>query len=228
MMPREPDWTAMALLFDMDGTLVDSTAAVERIWARFAERHGIDVADILAVSHGCRTLDVVTRFAPAGIDPVAETSRLNAEERKERDDIIAVPGAAQLLAALPPDSWAIVTSADRGLAQLRLKLAGLPMPRVLIAAEDVSRGKPAPDGYLLAAARLGAPAHECVVFEDTPAGLAAGRAAGARTVAVTTTFDADRLEADVFLASYQSVTVTPIIKARPNHTRPAPLRFALA
>jgi HAD superfamily hydrolase (TIGR01509 family) len=200
-------WTASALLFDMDGTLVDSTAAVERVWTRFSRRHGLDVASILAVSHGCRAQDMVTRCLPAGVDPVAEIARFNAEEMQERDGIVAIAGATELLARLPPDRWAIVTSADRQLARLRLQLAGLPEPDVLITAEDVAVGKPSPEGYLLAARRLGVAAHNAVVFEDAPAGLSAGSAAGARLVALATTFDVSRLDADIYLNNYHGLKV---------------------
>jgi len=202
-------WTTSALLFDMDGTLVDSTAAVERVWARFAQRHGLDIAAILAVSHGCRAQDVVPRFVPAGVDPGVEIARFNAEEMQERDGIVAITGAAELLAGLPSDCWAIVTSADRELARLRLHLAGLPVPDVLITAEDVAVGKPSPEGYLLAASRLGVAAHNAVVFEDAPAGLSAGSAAGARVVALATTFDASRLDADIYLNDYRTLMVEP-------------------
>lgn len=175
---------AAALLFDMDGTLVDSTVVVERTWRSFADRHRLDVARILAVSHGRRTGETVAEFAPAGVDIDAETGRLTAQEVADTDGIIEVPGAAALLAALPEGSWAVVTSAGRDLAEARMAAAGVPVPAVLISAEDVTAGKPSPEGYLLAADRLGVAAAQTVVFEDAEAGLVAALACGARTVVV--------------------------------------------
>ncbi|MBE3014679.1 HAD-IA family hydrolase [Microbispora sp. NEAU-D428] len=175
---------AAALLFDMDGTLVDSTAVVERTWRSFATRHGLDLARILAVSHGRRTEETVAEFAPAGVDVEAEAARLSAQEVADTEGIIAVPGAATLLASLPEGSWALVTSAGRALAEARMGAAGLPVPSVVISAEDVTAGKPSPEGYLAAAGRLAAAPEHTVVFEDAEAGLLAARASGARTVVV--------------------------------------------
>lgn len=176
-----------ALLFDMDGTLVDSIAVVERTWSRFAKRHGLDLDRLLAACHGRRTSETVAEFAPPGVSVAEETARIDAEELADFDGIVEVPGAARLLASLPADRWAMVTSADRNLATRRMAAAGLSLPPVTITAEDVANGKPAPDGYLAAARALGVSASECLVFEDAPAGLRAGEAAGAKVVAVTTT-----------------------------------------
>ena len=176
--------TAAALLFDMDGTLVDSTVVVERTWSQFADRHGLDVARILAVSHGRRTGETVAEFAPAGVDVVAETDRLVAQEVADTEGIIEVPGAAALLASLPEGSWAVVTSAGRALAEARMAAAGVPVPAVMVSAEDVTAGKPDPEGYLIAAARLGVAPERTVVFEDAEAGLHAALGSGARTVVV--------------------------------------------
>ncbi|MFI6762849.1 HAD-IA family hydrolase [Micromonospora sp. NPDC050417] len=175
---------AAGVLFDMDGTLVDSTAVVERTWRSFAGRHGLDIAQILAVSHGRRTEETVARFAPAGVDVDAEARRLVAQEVRDTEGIVAVPGAAQLLAALPAGTWALVTSAGRALAEARMVAAGLPLPPVVVSAEDVTAGKPSPEGYLLAAQRLGFAPEQAVVFEDAEAGLLAALASGARTVVV--------------------------------------------
>jgi sugar-phosphatase len=176
--------TASALLFDMDGTLVDSTAVVERTWRTFARRHGLSAERILAVSHGRRTEDTVARFVPVGVDAEAEARRVIAEEVTDVEGIVAVPGARELLAALPEGAWALVTSAGRLLAEARMKAAGLSLPPVLISADDVVAGKPDPEGYLAAAERLGCPPKETVVFEDAEAGIRAARASGARTVVV--------------------------------------------
>jgi sugar-phosphatase len=168
--------TCRAVLFDMDGTLVDSTAVVEQVWAEFAARYGLDLEEILRTSHGVQALDTVTRFAPAGADVMALTAELGAMERVRTEGIVPLPGAA--------DAVALVTSADRVLADIRMNAAGLPMPARAVTAELVTRGKPDPEGYLRAAANLGVNPADAVVFEDAPAGIAAGVAAGIRTVAV--------------------------------------------
>jgi beta-phosphoglucomutase-like phosphatase (HAD superfamily) len=173
-----------AVLFDMDGTLVDSTAVVERTWRRFARRHGLNAEAILAQSHGRRTEDTVARFVPGGIDAEAEAQRVIAEEVSDVEGIIAIPGAQDLLTTLPDGAWAMVTSAGRLLAEARMKAAGLPLPPVLISADDVAAGKPDPEGYLAAARRLGLAPQETVVFEDAEAGIRAARTSGARTVVV--------------------------------------------
>jgi sugar-phosphatase len=176
--------TCSAVLFDMDGTLVDSTAVVEQVWGEFAARYGLDLGEILRTSHGVQARDTVTRFAPLGADIPALTAELGAMERVRTEGIVPLPGAARLLAALPADAVALVTSADRILADVRMKAAGLPMPAIAVTAELVARGKPDPEGYLKAAANLGVDPADAVVFEDAPAGIAAGVAAGIRTVAV--------------------------------------------
>ena len=191
-MPGEP---LTAICFDMDGTLVDSTAVVERGWLRFADRHNLDAGSFLGRVHGIRTSDAVALVAP-WLDARAEAERLDAEEAGDLDGLRPVPGAARLLAALPADAWAVVTSAGRELAQVRLRAAGLPVPQVLVCAEDTAAGKPAPDGYLAAAAALRATPGDCLVVEDVPAGIAAGRAAGMPVVGITTTHPTAALPAD--------------------------------
>ncbi|MEU8890012.1 HAD-IA family hydrolase [Streptomyces sp. NPDC048442] len=176
--------TAEALLFDMDGTLVDSTVVVERTWRNFAHRHGLDADEILATAHGRRTGETVARYAPAGVDAAAETARLEAAEIDDVDGIVPVPGAAELLAGLPAESWAIVTSAGRELAVRRMTAAGLPLPACLVGAEDVTEGKPHPMGYLAAARTLGTAPVSAIVFEDAAAGLEAAVAAGTTPVVV--------------------------------------------
>lgn len=176
-----------AVLFDMDGTLVDSRQIVERIWLHWAAEHGLSAAEVLAVAHGRRTLETMQLVAPHLATP-EEAARLDALEAQEDGHETAIPGAAALLAALPPDRWAVVTSAGRQLALRRLAAVGLPLPRVLVGADDVAHGKPAPEGYLRAATALGVVPERSVVLEDTPAGAEAGRAAGATVIGLRTTF----------------------------------------
>lgn len=177
---------ADALLFDMDGTLVDSTAVVERTWADFSLRHGLDVEEVLAFAHGRPTASTTAHFLDDADAAVAEAARLAALEERTVDGIVEVPGAAALVAGLPEDRWAVVTSAGRRLAERRLDAAGVPRPTVLVTADDVARPKPDPEGYLLAARLLGVPVEACVAFEDSEAGVRAAVASGARTVVVGT------------------------------------------
>jgi sugar-phosphatase len=173
-----------AVLFDMDGTLVDSTSVVEQVWSEFALRYGLDSAEILRTSHGVQSIDTVRRFAPAGADVLALTAELDAMERVRTEGIVPLPGAAELLHSLPSNAVALVTSADRTLADIRMGAAGLAMPVTAVTADLITRGKPHPEGYLRAAELLGVQPEHALVFEDAPAGIAAALAAGIRTVGV--------------------------------------------
>jgi mannitol-1-/sugar-/sorbitol-6-phosphatase len=179
-----------AVLFDMDGTLVDSRALVERMWLRWAARRGISPDAILAVAHGRRTLETMQIVAPqfATPDEAARLDREEEEEARAHGGETAVPGAALLLDAIPSDRWAIVTSAVADIARRRVAGVGLPVPSVLVGAEDVLAGKPDPEGYTRAANALGFNPARCVVVEDTSAGVQAGDAAGARVIGVLTTY----------------------------------------
>lgn len=182
---HDPKRAHDALLFDMDGTVITSIVATERVWAQWARRHGLDVESFLPTIHGMRAIDTIRRLNLPGIDPEAEAQRVGEAELADVDGIEPVPGAAAFLDALPRDRWAIVTSAPRALANRRIAAAGLPMPDILIAAEDVAQGKPAPDGFLLGAERLGVAIRNCLIFEDAPAGIHAAEAAGAALIVVT-------------------------------------------
>ncbi len=198
---------ARAILFDIDGTLVDSTPVVERSWRTWAQEYGVDADEVLRVCHGRRTEDTVAEFiAPQQLE--VAVARLQELELADFDGVMALPGAQQILEGLTPWRWAAVTSGERDLMTRRLSAAQLPIPETIICAEDVAVGKPSPEGYLLAAAALGLPAKHCVVVEDAPAGIAAGVAAGARVVAVTTTHTADQVAgADVIVADLSCLRV---------------------
>ncbi|MEU2375876.1 HAD-IA family hydrolase [Streptomyces misionensis] len=178
--------TARALLLDMDGTLVNSDAVVERIWRRWAARHGLDGDEVLSVVHGRQghaSMAVLLPDRPRE-ENLADNVRMLAEETADMDGVVEVPGAAAFLAALRDLPHALVTSADVALSTARMNAAGLPLPEVRITAESVGASKPDPEGFLKGAAELGVAAADCVVFEDSGAGIAAGRAAGMTVVGV--------------------------------------------
>lgn len=186
-MTAEPDVTvieALAVLLDMDGTIVDSTQVVEGLWAEFATRFDIDLETLLGYAHGRQTVDTVTRFLPARRDADQIAEAFQREELVRTEGITEIPGARRLLDDLRGARVAVVTSAPRALAEVRLTAAGLPIPDLLVAAEDIPRGKPDPAGYLWAAQRFGVPTEDCLVMEDAEAGIRAGVASGARTVVV--------------------------------------------
>ena len=177
--------TAQCILFDMDGTLVNSTAAVERVWGRWAANHDIAFEDFRHTMHGRRAIDIMRGIVPPHLDAETELQTIDSEELVETDGIVPIPGASELLAALPRNRWALVTSAQLPLARVRMGAAGLPMPDTVVSADDISAGKPDPGCYLLALERLGRHPEHAVVFEDAPAGIAAGIAAGCRTIAIS-------------------------------------------
>ena len=176
-----------AFLFDMDGTLLNSIAAAERVWSTWAERHGLDVARFLTTIHGARAIDTITRQALPGVDPQVEARWITEAEIKDVDGVVAIAGAVEFLSRLPGDQWALVTSAPRELALRRLQAAGITPPTVLVTAEDVAIGKPNPACYVLGAQRLGVSVQDCLVFEDATVGIRAGEAAGADVMVVTST-----------------------------------------
>jgi sugar-phosphatase len=170
------------VLFDMDGTLVDSTPVVEFLWGEFAARYGIDLAPLLRYAHGRQSHDTIQEFAPPGVDPAAATAEFERRELTCMTGIAEIAGARQLLAAIGDAHIAVVTSAPRALAVARLTAAGLSIPTVLVTSEDVPRGKPDPAGYTLAAARFPGRSAGCLAIEDAQAGIQAAIASGARTL----------------------------------------------
>ena len=183
-----------AILFDLDGVLMDSRLAVERAWEGWAARHGIDPVAVLAQAHGRRTTDTIRAVAPS-LDIETEARLLEEAETVDFDGVTTLPGAAELLDSLPSGSWTVVTSGTRALATGRLAHGGLPIPEQLITASDVERGKPDPQPYLAGAAALAVDPARCLVIEDAAAGVEAGKAAGMTVLAVTTTFMAGALAA---------------------------------
>ncbi len=180
-----------AVLFDLDGTLLDSTPAVLRAWGRWAAERGL-VPLPLEIPHGVPARQVLTQLVPEG-EIEAAFARIEAIEVEELSGITVLPGAVEALQALPPDRTAIVTSGTPPLARARIAVTGLPAPALLITPDDVPRGKPDPAPYLLAAERLGVAPGRCLVVEDAPAGLVSGRAAGCATLALTTSHPAAEL-----------------------------------
>ncbi|KFE45081.1 HAD-IA family hydrolase [Pseudomonas syringae] len=194
-----------AFLFDMDGTLLNSIIAAERVWTIWAQRHDLDVAAFLPTIHGVRSVDTIRRLNLPGLDPVLEAEGISQAEIEDVEGVVSIEGAARLLASLPAERWTIVTSAPRALAEARLKAAGLELPVNLITAEDVSQGKPAPDCFLLAAKRLGVDIRDCLAFEDAPAGIAAAEAAGACVMVITATHEHAITTAHATLVNYEEV-----------------------
>ncbi|QMU71881.1 HAD-IA family hydrolase [Streptacidiphilus sp. P02-A3a] len=178
--------TARALLLDMDGTLVDSGRAVQRVWQRWATEHGLDIDVVLGVVHGRQGYASMALLLPDR--PMeqnhADNARMLAEETADTDGVVPIPGAPAFLAALADHRHALVTSADDALARARMGAAGLALPPVAVTAEHVTDSKPHPEGFLAGAALLGVDPADCVVFEDSEAGVAAGLAAGMPVVGV--------------------------------------------
>lgn len=194
-----------AFLFDMDGTVLNSIAAAERIWSAWALRHGVDVDSFLPTIHGVRAIDTINRLALPGVDAEAEAAFITEAEIEDVEGIIEVPGAANFLKSLPANQWAIVTSAPKALALRRMAAAGIAQPLVMVTAEDVSAGKPDPAGYRLAAKRLGVEPVDCLIFEDATVGILAAEAAGAGLIVVTATHDHPLQTPHATLASYELV-----------------------
>lgn len=200
-------FSAKAILFDMDGVLIDSAPAVERVWRTWAATHGFDAANVIAQAHGRRSVETIRAVAPH-MDAERENLLVEQMEIDDKEGLTALPCAADLLRRLPSGSFAIVTSATRPLAEARLRYAGLPVPRNMITADDVVNGKPSPEPYLKGAALLGVSAGECLVFEDTPAGIASARNSGMQAIALQTTYPLRELQAaDAIVRSLADVQV---------------------
>jgi sugar-phosphatase len=196
-----------AILFDLDGVLVDSTGSVTRQWRRWAEEQDLDPDKVVETAHGVRTIEIVRRLAPH-LDAGAETLRLEKREADDHEGVSVMAGAAELLKAIPEGRWCVVTSGTRYLATARLQLGNLPMPQVLVSADDVSKGKPNPEPYLMGAKLLGVNPAECLVVEDAPAGIRAAHAGGMKAIGITSTYRAAELqEADAVVQKLGQIKV---------------------
>ena len=196
------------MLFDLDGVLVDSTANVERHWSNWGRRHGLVPENLLPIVHGRRAIDTIRLVTP-WLDPETEIAELIRVEAGDTEGIVPIPGAEELLTQLEGARWAVVTSGARAVAMARLEAAGLPIPRVLVTADQVLHGKPHPEGYLTGAGLLETDPSLCAVVEDAPAGVAAARSAGARLVTVASTHSLEALgDADLALDALRELRLT--------------------
>jgi len=204
--------TCSALLFDLDGVLIDSTPAVTRVWTQWAIAHGFDPDDVVHKAHGRPSIATIRDYLPRG-DHEAENREVERREIQDLAGVVTLPGARELLSALPLDRWTVVTSCTRPLAEVRLRAAGLPTPKRLLTCDDVQNGKPDPEPYLKGASLLGVSAGNCVVVEDVPAGIRAGKAAGARVIACRTTVSEPELKAagaDWIVEGCRSIVLTHV------------------
>jgi mannitol-1-/sugar-/sorbitol-6-phosphatase len=197
-----------AILFDLDGVLVDSTGSVDRQWRIWARERGIDEEKVIAIAHGVRAVEVIRVVAPH-LDAEREVAKLEMKEAADRDGVAVMPGAIELIRTIPPGGWGVVTSGTRHLATGRLQLAGIPLPKVMVAADEVTNGKPHPEPYLKGAQLLGANPTDCLVIEDAPAGIRAAHAGGMKVIALTSTYPASALsEADVVVRKLDQIQVS--------------------
>lgn len=199
-----------AILFDLDGVLADSTKSVAREWLRWAGENGVDPQKVAAIMHGRRTVEIVRTVAPH-LDAEAEANKIEQRgvDDDSRDGVVVMPGAKELLQSLPLDRWAVVTSGTRLVATSRLRLTGLPIPRVLVPADEVANGKPHPEPYLKAALLLAANPEECLVVEDAPAGIQSAHAGGMKALGITSTYLASQLrEADAIIHAMTEIRVS--------------------
>ncbi|MBD1914881.1 MULTISPECIES: HAD family hydrolase [Cyanophyceae] len=202
------DFHCQAIIFDVDGVLIDSDPVAERHWRAWANRHGIDYDAIARIHHGRPTIETIRQVAPH-VDAAQEAHIKETAEADDTEGLTLYPGVKELLAQLPRDRWGVATSGTRRTVSLRFPHLSLPEPSVMVTADDVQRGKPAPDPYLLAAERMGVAPVDCLVIEDAPAGVASAKAAGAKVIAVTTTNRAGELGlADAIAPALASIQIS--------------------
>ncbi|HEY6369917.1 MAG TPA: HAD family hydrolase [Candidatus Sulfotelmatobacter sp.] len=188
-----PTFSCSAILFDLDGVLVDSTRAVDREWREWAAKKGVDGDAIMAIAHGVRTVEVIRRVAPH-LDAEAEAAEIENHEAGDQRGVTVMPGSIDLVQSIPERLWGVVTSGSRLLATNRLRHCGLPVPKALVTSDDVTHGKPDPEPYLKGAELLGFRPADCLVIEDAPAGIQAAHAAGTTVIGITSTYGVNALE----------------------------------
>jgi sugar-phosphatase len=202
-----PTFSCAAILFDLDGVLVDSTRSVEKQWRIWARSRSIDEEKVMAIAHGVRSVEVV-RAVAQHLNAEEEVVDLEQHEIDDHEGVTVMPGAVELVASIPEGRWCVVTSGKRRLATARLQLAGISIPKVMIAADDVTQGKPHPEPYLKGAQALGFAPEDCLVMEDAPAGIRAAHAGGMKVIALTSTYATEKLsEADAVVAELGQVQV---------------------
>jgi sugar-phosphatase len=203
-----PTFRSAAILFDLDGVLVDSTGSVDRQWRIWARERDIDEEKVIAIAHGVRAVEVIRAVAPQ-LDAVSEVRGLEEREAADRDGVVVMPGAVELVRIIPQGLWSVVTSGSRHLASGRLHRAGIPVPNIMVTADDVVNGKPNPEPYLKGAELLGVNPEECLVIEDAPAGIRSAHAGGMKVIGLTSTYPAVALrEADVVVAKLAQIKIS--------------------
>jgi sugar-phosphatase len=188
------EFSCAAILFDLDGVLADSTGSVDREWRDWARAHGVDETKVMAIAHGVRSVEVIRAVAPH-LNAEAEARKLEKHEASDQHGVVPMPGASELVAAIAKGRWGVVTSGSRRLATARLKWVGIPHPKVLVTADDVTNGKPHPEPYLKGAELFGVAPADCLVIEDAPAGIQAALAGGMKVIGITSTYAAGALTA---------------------------------
>jgi len=203
-----PNFSCSAILFDLDGVLVDSTRQVDREWREWGARKGVSGDAIMAIAHGVRTVEVIRQVAPH-LDAAAEAAAIESDEASDQTGVVVMPGAPDLIRSIPDGRWGVVTSGSRLLAQNRLRYCGLPLPEVLVTSDDVINGKPHPEPYLKGARQLGFAPAECLVIEDAPAGIDSARAGGMRVIGITSTYNPEKLaQADTVVQKLARIHVS--------------------
>ena len=202
-----PTFVCSAILFDLDGVLVDSTGSVDRHWRIWARERGVDEEKVVAVAHGVRAIEVIRAVTPH-LDAEAELRELEEKEAEDHEILNAMPGAIELVKSLPQGLWGVVTSGTRHLATERLRLVGVPVPKVMITADEVANGKPHPEPYLKGVEQLGVKPQDCLVIEDAPAGIRSAHAGGMKVIGFASTYRSEQLkEADAVIAGFNQLSV---------------------
>jgi mannitol-1-/sugar-/sorbitol-6-phosphatase len=197
-----------AILFDLDGVLVNSTGSVDRQWRAWARERGIDEEKVIAIAHGVRAVEVIRAVAPQ-LDAIGEVRALEKREAADHKGVAVMPGAVDLVRTIPEGRWGVVTSGSRELASERLRLAGISVPETLVTAEDVVNGKPHPEPYLKGAKLLGVTPQDCLVIEDAPAGIRSAHAGGMKVIGFASTYGKEKLtDADAVVSGFGDLSVT--------------------